>query len=173
MIRETLETGQSKAKAEAICKWIGNDDERFAELMALFLSDEYRMVQRSAWVLSKVGERYPHLLEPYLPQLIGALREPLHSAVQRNVLKVLADTEIPVPEELEGPLVDQSFELLADPKVPVAIRVHAMQLLANLCRSYPELGIELKAIIEDNMEHGSAGFRSRGRKVLKAIEKLT
>ncbi len=171
-IRATLERRHSKETNLALTRWIGADPDRFAELMTLFFSDEKVLVQRSAWTLSQVGVRYPLLLLPYLEDLIKALDAPLHPAVQRNVLKVLADGGLAIPEELEGPLVDKSFDLLADPKVPVAVRVHAMQLLSNLCSNYPELAIELKAIIEDQMEYGSAGFQSRGRKVLKHLAKI-
>ena len=47
-----------------------------------------------------------------------------------------------------------------------------MQYIANLLPRYPDLAIELRPILEDGMEEGSAGFKSRGKKILKLINKL-
>lgn len=168
-LRHEIMREHSKENIRAIANWIGRDHDRFAELMQLFLGEEYRLVQRSAWVLSEVGGRYPKLLLPYLARMVHALDQPLHPAVQRNVLKVFADTGLLVPEEVEGELVAQCFALLEAPKTPVAIKVHAMQLLANACERYPDLAIELGEAIRAQMPEGSAGFRSRGRKILDRL----
>jgi hypothetical protein len=44
-----------------------------------------------------------------------------------------------------------------------------MTVLGNLTMALPELGKELAILIEDELPYGSAGFVSRGRKVLKQI----
>jgi hypothetical protein len=45
-----------------------------------------------------------------------------------------------------------------------------MTVLANLAKKLPELKNELVPLIEDQMPFGSAGFISRGRKVLKELK---
>ena len=169
-IENQLLVVHSKTNNLLICNWIGSDKKRFAELMRIFLGKEYVLVQRSAWSVSELGIKNPPLIQPYLDTMIDAVEKPLHPAVQRNVLKLLAETDIKLTEDQEGKLLMIAFDLLADPNVPVAIRVHAMQFIANLCKTYPDLAIELKALIEDGMENGSAGFRSRGARILKKLE---
>jgi len=56
-LREQLLLEHSKTNSELITKWIGKNKSRFSELMQLFLHDEYRVVQRAAWVLSMVAEK--------------------------------------------------------------------------------------------------------------------
>jgi hypothetical protein len=55
-------------------------------------------------------------------------------------------------------------------KQPIAVRVFSMTVLCNLAGKLPELKNELIPLIEDQMPYGSAGFISRGRKVLKDLK---
>lgn len=170
-IRESLLEEHSKQQALKIAGWIGKDEDRFAELVALMLNKEYRISQRAAWVLTHCLDQYPELLLPHLDELIQNLRDNTqHQAIRRNTVRALQFVDI--PEELLGEAADICFQFLADVNEPVAVRVHAMSVLWNICQKEPELSEELKLIIEDQWEYGSAGFHSRGRKILKAIAKL-
>lgn len=171
-IHQQLLKEHSKENTRLITEYIGSDPERYATLMGIFNSEGWMAVQRGAWVVSEVGMRYPKLLIPHLDDLISAIESPPHPAIVRNGLKVIAETKIPLTEDQEGRIVQLSFELLADPKVPVAIHVFAMQCIANLLTVYPDLAIELKTLLEEGMEHGSPGYRSRGKKILKQIGKM-
>jgi hypothetical protein len=44
--------------------------------------------------------------------------------------------------------------------------------LQNLAKDYPEIKTELKLLIEDQLPHQTAGFKSRGKKILKELENL-
>ncbi len=169
-LRETILKEHSKANTLGITQWVGNKQDRFDLLMDLFLADEYRVVQRAAWVVSECAIRNPALILPHLGAVLTAMETPVHDAVLRNSLKVLA--ELDLPEEHMGKAVSISFDLLAHPKSPVAIKVHAMQVIANLCVKEPDLSEELKLLIEDQWEEGTAGFKSRGKRILKQLEKI-
>lgn len=169
-IRESLLEEHSKSQAQRIAAWIENDPERFAGLITLMLEDEYRVAQRAAWVVTHCLEKNPHLLEPHLEAMVYNLRRPgQHNAIRRNTLRALQYVDI--PEELWGETADVAFDLLIDPNEPAAIRVFAMTVIWNICQHVPELSQELKLIIEDQWEHATAGFRSRGRKILKEMDK--
>ncbi|MCB0631186.1 MAG: hypothetical protein R2824_19205 [Saprospiraceae bacterium] len=169
-IRESLLEEHSKQQALKIAGWIGNDPQRFAVLVELMLDEEYRVGQRAAWVLTHCLDQHPELLQPHLERLIHNLQDNVqHEAVRRNTVRALQFVDI--PEELLGETADLCFRYLMDVNEPVAVRVHAMSVLWNICRKEPELSQELKLIIEDQWEYASAGFRSRGRKILKAIAK--
>ncbi|MFT6970886.1 MAG: hypothetical protein ACJAXX_001453 [Roseivirga sp.] len=47
-----------------------------------------------------------------------------------------------------------------------------MTVLLYIARNVAELNNELKIIIERQMPSSSAGFKSRGNKTLKALEKI-
>ena len=169
-LKTQLLSEHSKTNANLIKEWIGVDKERFALLIQLFLENEYRVSQRAAMVLGHIHDTHPDLLQPFLTQIIKHLSKPdIHDAVKRNIVRILQNVEI--PEEHYGEVADVCFTWLEDPNVAVAIRAFSMTVLWNVCKEVPELMPELKATIEDWIDYGSAGFKSRGKKVLKMITK--
>lgn len=167
-IRSEILKEHSKAQAKWISGFIGNNQSRFDELFNLFLNDEYRVTQRAGWVISHCADVRPHLIQPHLEALVNNLKKPkIHDAVMRNSLRIL--TEQDIPEHLQGPLLEICFDQLLSMKVPVAIKVHAMQVIYNISQNEPDLLNELKMVIEEQMPYGTAGFKSRGRKILKVI----
>jgi hypothetical protein len=168
-LREEILKEHSKANSLRIVDWVGNNAKRFAELLHLFLYDEYRVVQRAAWSISTVAERHPELIMPHLPAMVQRMEgEGVPSAVKRNVLRVLQTA--PLPEDIHDPLMNICFNVLEDPKESIAVRAFAMTVLGRLTKVYPELKAELRAIIEDALTHEpSPGFKSRAAKVLKII----
>ena len=168
-IRAEILEKHSKEQSVLIANYIGNDKKLFARLMQLFLKDEYRIVQRAAWIISIVAEKHPELIEPHLSALVGRMQEPgLPVAVKRNVVRILQ--HISIPESLEGPVMNACFEFLADPKETVAVRCFSMTVLGNLAKKYPEIAQELVSIVEDQLEQGAtAGFKARARMVLEAL----
>ena len=168
-LRSAILAEHSKANTMLITGWIGDRPDRFDELMQLFIHKEYRVVQRAAWIMSHCVEKHPQLIEPHLDSLLTAMESPKHDAVLRNGLKVLAEIEL--SPDLMGKAATLAFDLLAHPKSPVAIKVHSMQLLANICQVEPDLAGELRILIEDQWEEGTAGFKSRGKKILRQLDK--
>ena len=146
---------------------IGDDAERFAQLMALFFGGPYRVTHFSAHLLSKCCDRYPHLILPYLGRMIDLLDKPVHDSLKRNIIRTMQFIEI--PEAHWDKTVDNCFRLLQSRKEAVAIKVFAMTVLANLCGKFPELKNELSVIIEDQLPYESAAFVSRGRKILAGL----
>lgn len=166
-----LQKDFNKATCDRIVTYVGNDQERFSVLVDAFLNSEYRITQRAAWPLSYSVKKHPNLIEPHLKNIITNLKKPnLPDAVKRNTVRFLQFIEI--PKSLHGIALDNCFKLLQDKKEPIAIKVFSMTVLANLVNEYPELKRELIDIIEDQMPYSSAGFISRGKKVLKQLRKV-
>jgi hypothetical protein len=108
------------------------------------------------------------LIKPHLKTLFQILQQPVvHDAVKRNIIRALQFVKI--PKAYQGRAVNVCMKFLQDGKEKVATRVFAMTVLANLASEIPELKNELIPLIEDMMPYGSAGFISRGRKILKEL----
>lgn len=165
-IREQLMVAHSKENAELITNWIGNDKKRFKDLMNLFLSDEYRVVQRSSQVVGKVADNHPQMILPYIDKMVKNATNPEQPiAVKRNVVRVLQ--YIDIPEKHHGDVMNMCFDFLADVNETVAVRVFSMTILDNLTKHYPEIKQELHAILEEQLELGcTAGFRARAKNIL-------
>lgn len=158
----------SKQQCDRIVKYIGSDKKRFAELMKLFLAGEYRVAQRAAWPMSYAAGKHPELIEPYLGKLIGSLnKKGQHNAIVRNSLRILQD--IDVPEKYHGKLMDTCFNFIESNDTAVAIKAFSLTVLQNLSKKYPDIGPELKLLIEERWEHETPAFRSRARKILKTL----
>jgi hypothetical protein len=164
-IRQALLEEHSKQQTLAIAGYIGNNPERFSVLMSIFMGDEPRLTQRSAWALSYVIRKHPSLMGPYLAQTIDLLSDRSQpSAVPRNILRVLQDMEI--PEALQGKVMDVCFGFISDPTAMIAFKAFSLSILHNLSRQYPEILPELELIIRDRWDQETPAFRSRARKIL-------
>ncbi|MEQ1604286.1 MAG: hypothetical protein ABL999_05400 [Pyrinomonadaceae bacterium] len=164
-IRDALLEVHSKAQAEKICGYVGDDPERFAELMKLMMGPIYRLSQRAAWPVSYCVERHPDLITPYWGKLAEQLeREDAHVAVRRNVARLLQFVEI--PKRYQGRIFDACFELFADVTQSVAVRCFSLSVAANLAKDKPELIQELRLVAAQHPETATAGMRARFKNVL-------
>jgi hypothetical protein len=170
-LREALLKEHSKKQTLKISAYIGTDKKLFAALIKLFLANEHPVTARSAWVLSHCATSHPQLILPYLKVMIDNLYTlNLHDAVKRNTYRILQS--VTVPEALTGKLATCCFDVLNNKKEAVAIKVFAMTVLLHIVKSNPELKRELQLIIQEQMPYSSAGFKSRGQKVLNELNKI-
>lgn len=164
-----LSEEHSKKQTDRIVKYIGHDKDRFATLIQLFFKGEYRITQRAAWPLSYCVRSYPALIDPYYGQLLDNLgRKDIHVAVIRNTVRLLQDVSI--PKRWHGRVMSICFDFVADPETPIAVKAFALTIVSNLSQDYPEIRGELKLVIEAQWDQATPAFRSRARKILKAIE---
>lgn len=166
-IRDEILKEHSKKQSERIADYIGNNKQRYAELAKLFLSRDYRITQRAAWIVSSCAERYPGLILPYLSEFIEFARNPPNIAVKRNVVRVLSLIEI--PEDHEGIVYDFCFPLVTSAKEELAVRAYAITVIGNAASKYPELKAEVCETLLLLKEHDSPAIRSRTKAVLKKL----
>ena len=157
----------SKQNVVRLANWVGADKKRFKELMELFLKGEYRVTQRSAWIVRHCTEQHPKLIEPYLTDMLKRMMEPgVHDAVKRNVVGILQDIDI--PRKLWGKIAVMCFDFL-ESNEPIAVRVFSMTVLANIAQHEPDLKKELRLIIEQRMPWEGGAFQSRAKRTLKQL----
>lgn len=165
-LREQLLKEHSRVNCDKIVAWIGNDQQRFDELFALFLSDEYRVVQHAAWPLSYAVIQHPQLIKTHFTKLVANLRKPgIHSAVKRNTMRLLQDIDIPA--RLHGRIMDACFNYIVDPAEAIAVKAFSLTVLEKLSRQYPDIIPEIKLLITENYERETPAFRVRAKRFLK------
>ena len=158
----------SKKQTDRIVKYIGKDKDRFAALIDLFFKGEYRITQRAAWPLSYCVRDYPELIKPWFKRLLDNLARPnIHIAVIRNTVRLLQD--VTIPKKYHGRVMSLCFNFIQAPETPIAVKAFSLTILSNLSAEYPEIGSELKLIIEDQWEQATPAFRSRAKKILKRL----
>ena len=168
-LRDAILEEHSKKQCSKIAAYIGDNQQRFDELVTLFLHDEYRVAQRAAWPLCNSVAAHPHLVKKHLKKVIRNLKKPgIHNAVKRNTMKLLQDIDL--PESIRGDILDICFRYVADPKEAVAVKAFSLTILGRFTRQYPEIIPEIKLLIEDQLPHQTAAFASRAKKVLKVLD---
>lgn len=170
-LREEILAKHSKEQTNKIIDWIGGSQKRFDELVHLFLTDEYRVVQRAAWPIGCIAETQPQLLKKHLPVFVALLRKPgLHNAVRRNITRLLQ--YIPIPEKLKGDVMDACFSFICDVQEKAAVKAFSLTILEQLAKEYPEILPEIITVIEERWNYETAAFHSRAGKILaKSLKK--
>lgn len=167
---DELEKMPSVAVKKRIIRYIGTDKKRFEALMKVFLGNNYRLTQWAGWPMSDLVKEHPQLIAPYLKPILKSIDKPgMHVAVKRNVMRVFQFIDI--PKNVRGLAFDKGFRLFSDTSEPIAVRVFAMQVVANIAITEPDLKNEVIIAIEEQLPYGSAGFRSRALKLLKELKK--
>ncbi|HUR97512.1 MAG TPA: hypothetical protein VMZ26_05520 [Pyrinomonadaceae bacterium] len=165
-IREALAAEHSKRQTERIVRYVGDHPARFKELMDVFLSNEYRPVQRASWSVNCCVEKHPELVIPYFSKLVGILqRDDVHTGAHRNILRMFQFVEI--PKRLRGKLYDICTRFLDEAERPVGVRVFALTVAAKIADGEPALIKELTAIADKQIPHSTVALRTRAKKVLK------
>jgi hypothetical protein len=167
--RKQITADPSRANVDYIVHSIREDKKLFEKFFPLIYDDNGYVANRAAWVLEKYAANYPHIVKPYLPEIIDQLLVTRFHGARRLLLKVVSF--YPIPEEKEGVLVDRCFTWLESPKEKVALKVYSMQVLADFAQKMPDVIPELIAVLENNYEHNSIAFKSRASKTMKLLAK--
>ena len=169
-LKKQLLKEHSKANCNTIVQWIGSNQPRFDELVGIFLSSEYRLVQLSAWPISYAAIAHPALVKKHFSKLINNLDKPgIPIAVKRNTLRLLQ--EIAIPKKFHGKLMDACFRYIASPTEAIAVKAFSMRVLENLCTVYPEIIPEIQLVIDENYDRETPAFKARARMFLKKYPK--
>ena len=167
--REKLALGHSKLLTHQIANEIGTHPKKMEELMHVFIDGPLPITQRASWVISVVAEKHPELLLDYYDLFISLLQQPnKHPSINRNIVRALQYAAI--PEAYEGPILDVLFKFLHSSDEPIAVKAFSMTVIYRLSQKYPDIQPELKASIEQLLPEGSAGIKSRGKKILKKLK---
>jgi hypothetical protein len=168
-IKKELLKGHSRALTDRIVNYVDSDQSRFNTLIAIFLAGPYQITQRAAWPLSCCVENYPFLIDSHYGHVLKILNQPgIHDAVKRNIMRLLQFVD--VPQKYQGKVIEHCYNLMS-PTEPIAVRVFAMTVLANLAKQHTDLKKELKLVIEDQVPFATAAYLSRSKKILKQLEK--
>jgi len=160
----------SAVEKELLVQGVGNSKEHFSSLLGLALNEKDPLAWRAAWILDGVAELHPELAVPHISRIIQKLPELESSGTIRCILRLLSRHDI--PEEDQGILIDLSFSYMVSELFPVAVKVHAMQIIYNHVLIYPELKEELVTVIQDQVDNNSVGFKSRGMRIIKQLDKI-
>ncbi|MDX2172826.1 MAG: hypothetical protein SFY56_06885 [Bacteroidota bacterium] len=169
-IKATLEQSQSKANVLKIIEYIGDDVTRFKELITLFLGTDSLLIQRAAWPLSYVVIQNPKLIKPYFGKFVKILnKEGNHAAVNRNLLKIMEEVEI--PQKYQSQLFDTCIKIITNPANAIACIAFAITVATKICKPYKELSNEFIIVLKHLQSYEQAPAISvRIKKAYKTLK---
>lgn len=168
-IKKELLKIQSKDQMKKIAEFVGNDKNRFEQLISFLESDDFVLQARASWAFTTCYDLGCKLIGDYSEFYIGVLTQAKLDGTKRNILRILQ--WIDVPESLHGRLLDYSFRVALNPNEAVAIRAFALGVLQKMYLLYPEISKELLLVCEEAMENGSSGLKNRAGKIYKILKK--
>ena len=140
--------------------------------MKVALYDNNPKSWRAAYLVDKINDHHPELLHPFFCEMIEQVQIEKSTSKKRHFLKLISLNEL--TKDQQGFLFDFCTKTLTSDKEPIAVRVHAMQILHNIAKKEPELIPEIVLIIENEMEnHSSAGIIARGKKLIENLKMVS
>jgi 8-oxo-dGTP diphosphatase len=169
-LQSMINSMMSMQEAEWVATSAVDNPEIFLKLLEYSYMGDKKLAFRASWTLTKVCDKYPELIYPYLAEIIEALPRFSNESVQRSFLRILSLSDLGnLTARHHGLLADYSFAALNSGVSAIAIKAYTMEILYKLSLIYPELANELASSIRILMEDGSAGIVAKGNAVLKRI----
>lgn len=166
-IHAELEQQRSLSLARRIVQYVGDDPDRFAQLMRCMLHGSRRVAQHASWPMSMACEAHPALTAPWIADMLHALHEPMPEAVHRSIMRTFQFCEL--PETLHGRLTAFVFSCIADPGRSIAMHAFSITVACRLVKLYPDLTDEFILLLGDALRDKPApAIRSRVKQVHKA-----
>ena len=168
-LESKLEQRFPKEEVTQLARELLADNTLFASFMQIFFKGPPFPKDMAAWVLTHCTDLNSDSVDSYISQLILHLKSENNNPTKRAILRTLQDVEI--DPQFYSLLIDLCFGYLMSQKEEIAIKVYAMTVLYNISNHLTDLKNELKIVIEDQLQYGSAGLKSRGRRILMKLEK--
>ncbi len=162
----------SRALADITANIVYENPELFGCLKDLVLSEESPYAQRAARVMAICSLQYPELFVPFRQEIAGKITRIQNEGVIRNLLMIYAEMPLAFTTKEKTVLMNLCFDFLISQAAAVSIKVYSMEILYKMVTEIPDIGKELYGIIENQMPFSSAGFKSRGKKILKKLTKM-
>lgn len=145
----------------------------FIKLYEYSHSRDKRLAFRASWTLSKVCDKFPELIYPYLSKIVESLNKIDNESTLRSFLRIISLSDLgKINSRQHGMLADYCFSSLKSGFSAIAVKAYSMDILYRISLIYPELANELSASIRILMEDGSAGITARGSMILKKLAEI-
>lgn len=145
----------------------------FKKLLEYSFSADKKLAFRASWTLTKVCDKFPEIIYPFLPAIIESLDKIDNESAQRSFLRIISLGTIDnLSTKHHGILAEHCFRAIKSGFSAIAIKAYSMEILYKLVLIYPELHNELAATINLMDTEGSAAIVARGRMTLKKLAQI-
>ena len=169
-----------KSKVIELTKIIKEQNFPLHDLVDITFHPDKNIAFRASWILENVllvdiENHMPHI--DYLTKRFVDVNYPSCQRHYGNIIMRLTSTKAPKSIQAAvqnidfDPVIEHLFEWLIDEKVKIAVKSCAAEALFNLRSQYPWIREELMEQLQYLMRDGTAAIQSRGKKLLKQLDK--
>jgi hypothetical protein len=106
---------------------------------------KYPFPEYSSWLLTHIAKKNKEILYTHLDTLVDHLLNTKNESARRNVLGAIC--HFPLTDYEEGQLLNKLLEWISNPTTKPAIVMYSLEKLVQFCQKYPEIKIEIEAIL--------------------------
>jgi 8-oxo-dGTP diphosphatase len=169
-LQSMINTMMSMKEADWIATSAIENPAIFSKLIEYSYSPDKKLAFHASWILTKVCDKYPEMIWPWLPGIVETMDKLDNESVQRSFLRIVSLSDMSrISTRHHGILAEHCFNALRSGFSAIAIKAYSMEILYKLALIYPELANELSASVNLLQGEGSAGIVARGRMIMKKL----
>ena len=158
---------RSIGRVSEIVAEVLNDSSLFKVVFNAMLSDDPIIRMRSADAVEKITTKHPEYLQPYKEKLIQQVAKIEQQEVRWHVAQMVPRLEL--SKEERAVIVEILLDYLDDKSK--IVKTFSMQALADFAERDAGLRPQVIKLLEELTRTGSPAMRSRGRKLLKNLNR--
>lgn len=176
-IKNTL----SKNKVDLLAQIAASQSNAVKDIIDLTFHPEEQIGFRAAWILENVYINNPAGFVPFATYFLDNFSRQNNLSARRHFGKILAlltkKNALPsIKDILERyqteEIVATTFAWLIDEQVPVAIKSHCLNILANFCTKHPWIKDELPETMDYLVDKESVAFFAKVKQIRKQLKRV-
>ncbi|MEJ5995515.1 hypothetical protein WG904_13890 [Pedobacter sp. Du54] len=180
MLLTSLKSPLSKKRTEELSRTIAESDFSIKELIDLTFHPEEQIGFRAAWILETVFINNPTCFIPNSPYFLTKFRQQENPSAQRHFSKILAlmtakkalkPIKVLFATYNTEELVETVFNWLINEKVPVAVKSHCLNILANFSSKHDWIKDELIETMDFLLDKESIAFYAKVKQIRRQLSK--
>jgi len=173
-----LKSTLQKTMTEELAKVIAESEFSIKELIDLTFHVDEKIGFRASWILENVYIRYTAHFWPHATYFLTRFHHQQNLSSRRHFGKILAlmtakKAPVYIREVIDTyhteKVVETTFSWLIDEQVPVAVKSHCLNILANLTSKHQWIKNELLATMDFLVDKESIAFYAKAKQIKKQL----
>ena len=160
---------RTKGKSEEVVVYVLKHPKQVDELFSGLLTHDAGLRMRCSDVLAKIAHHNPALIQPHKQYLIDTLSTIDQQEVQWHVAEIFSVIELDSKDQEKVVIILLHF--LETTKSNI-VKVFSLQALADIAERNSIHKFNVMQLIKNEMEKGTPSIVSRGKRLLKQLEKI-
>lgn len=169
-IAKALSEDRSKRTVMILVDQMAKENFDLNDFLAVVKSSPLPLKWHMTWTLNHYYDQYPHVPPKQQRSIWDFLLETEHEGMLRDLWRIISIVNL--DEDIAGEAFEKALHIVPSQMQPIAIRAHAMQVLLNTVKMYPELSNEYMLVLEELDADPSVAIQARARLHRNRIKKL-